>query len=145
MWLLRKRAPARMEALVLYDGECGLCNHFVRYVIARDITGIFSFAALQSDLGGECLRRHGLDAMGTTSIVVIDGGAAYLRSDAVLRVVTRLPGAMRLLVLGRVVPRLLRDMLYDLVAAHRHRVWTADTCVLPPPPLRERFRAAHRT
>lgn len=131
--------------LILYDGVCGLCNGFVRFVLRRDRAGVFRFAALQSDLGRGILTRAGLDPDSLTSIVLVQdygtGGERLLaKSAACLFVCGRLPWFWRLFTVCGIVPRALRDFGYDWVARHRYR-WFGryDACPLPSAEHRTRF------
>ena len=129
-----------MTGTILFDGVCNLCNGFVRFVIARDPAARFRFAALTSPAAIEALRRAGAAPPVPDSIVLIEDGKAYFRSDAALRIARRLrfpwPAACAL----ALVPRALRDGLYDVIAARRYR-WFGrrEACMVPTPELRGRF------
>jgi predicted DCC family thiol-disulfide oxidoreductase YuxK len=131
--------------VILYDGVCGLCNRLNRFVLARDPTGRFRFAALQSTLAGEILARHGRDPRDLDTLYLVLGhgrpGERLLeRSDAVLWILRELGGAWRAAGLLRAVPRRLRDLGYDLVARTRYRLFGRyDACPLPDPRHRARF------
>jgi predicted DCC family thiol-disulfide oxidoreductase YuxK len=128
------------ELIVLYDGVCGLCTRSVRFIIRRDRAAAFRFASLQSGTGRELCRRHGLDEDALDTMVLIDSGTAYTRSDAVVRVARRLDGVWKVGALGRLVPRPIREWLYRIVARHRYR-WFGQraACWLPSADLRSRF------
>lgn len=125
--------------VVLFDGVCNLCNGVVRWIFARDPEGIFRFAPLQGDFA-----RQQLEAIGSRpsldSIVLIVDGKAFVCSDAVLGIASRLRPPWRwMATLGR-VPRPLRDFVYRCVARSRYRLWgKREACTMPPPGLRERF------
>jgi predicted DCC family thiol-disulfide oxidoreductase YuxK len=125
-------------AIVLFDGVCNLCNAAIRFVIARDPHAHFQFASLTSETAGRALQ--GLSGPLPDSVVLVDEGRIYTRSDAALRIARRLtfpwPLAYGLIVL----PRTARDWVYDLVAAHRYR-WFGrlENCPVPSPAVRERF------
>ena len=126
--------------LILFDGFCNFCDASVQFVIDRDPQAIFRFAPLQSDTGVRTLRRYGLDAASLQSVALIEDQRCYLKSDAAIRIVRRLPWPWKLLALGVVLPRGLRDGLYDLIAEHRYRFWgRKEACRLPTPDLRRRF------
>ncbi|HTF19738.1 MAG TPA: thiol-disulfide oxidoreductase DCC family protein [Chryseolinea sp.] len=132
--------PLAGHVLVMFDGVCNLCNGFVQFVIRRDPGARFRFASLQSDFGHEQLRRHGLDPNTLHSVIVIDDGKMYQRSDAVLRVVRYLPGLWPMLKALVIVPRPLRDVVYNLIATSRYR-WFGKraVCMVPDPSLKSRF------
>jgi predicted DCC family thiol-disulfide oxidoreductase YuxK len=130
------------KATILFDGVCNLCNRCVRFVLARDPGEHFAFAPLQSLQGRELLTRVGLSADGRTSIVLIEGGRAFEKSDAVIRVLGGLSGLWPVLSLFRFVPRRLRDAAYDWIASNRYR-WFGQRadCPVPTPEQRRRFLA----
>jgi len=127
-------------AVVLFDGVCNLCNGSIQFIVRRDPNGYFRFASLQSEYGRALLREHGLDEADLFSVILVEDGKAYARSDAALRIARRLAGGWKAAGALRVVPRALRDRVYDLVARNRYR-WFGrrDTCMIPTPELRERF------
>ena len=132
--------------LVLFDGECNLCNGAVRWLIERDAEGVFVFAPLQSAAARDVLGRAGggmdLDR-DPGSIVFVDGEGVYLRSTAVLRAVRHLGFPYALLTVGLLVPRPVRDAVYRLIARNRYR-WFGrrETCMVPASGLAWRFLEA---
>ena len=137
--------PSDEAPLVLYDGVCGLCNRLNRFVIARDPAGRFRFAALQSSLAREILARHGRDPRDLDTLyLVLSRGRPDERllrkSDAVLWILRALGGPWRAAAALRLVPRVLRDLGYDLVARTRYRLFGRyDACPLPDPRHKGRF------
>jgi predicted DCC family thiol-disulfide oxidoreductase YuxK len=127
---------------ILFDGVCNLCNRTVRFVLARDLRERFVFAPLQSEKGRELLSRVGFPADGPASIVLVEEGRFFVKSDAVLRILAGLSGPWSVLALLRVVPRGLRDALYDWIAKNRYR-WFGQRaeCPVPSPEQRRRFLA----
>lgn len=130
--------PARV---VLFDGVCNVCNAAVNFIIDRDREGKFQFASLQSDAGRRLCRAHGLPEEFDT-IALIDGGEAYTRSAAVLRIAKGLDGIWPLLFSLVVLPRPLRDRAYRYFAAHRY-AWFGklEACRVPTADIRRRFLA----
>ncbi len=134
-------------ALLLYDGTCGFCAESVQFVLRHEgAARSLKFASLQSPTGVEIRGRHPeLDNI--DSVIWYEPGSGgtddviLVRSRAVLRVLRYLGGVWRALgVLGAIVPRILRDRVYDFVARHRHKlVRGAPVCVLPTPEQRSRF------
>jgi predicted DCC family thiol-disulfide oxidoreductase YuxK len=118
-------------SIVFFDGLCALCNRWVDRMLQRDERGVLAFAPLQ----GETARRlldlpSGRDP---ESLVLLDEGRLHTRSDGVLRALHLLGGRWRLLSRAlALVPRALRDRVYDTVARNRYR-WFGrrDTCRLP--------------
>jgi predicted DCC family thiol-disulfide oxidoreductase YuxK len=128
--------PTKMKSVVLFDGVCNLCNGLVRFLLARDRKGRFQFASLQSPAAHRLLGN----SAPVETIVLIEDGRTYVKSAAALGIARRLPFPWPLFYALIVIPRPLRDLVYDWVAAHRYR-WFGkrDSCLLPTPELRNRF------
>ncbi|MFC4543279.1 thiol-disulfide oxidoreductase DCC family protein [Halosolutus amylolyticus] len=128
------------DPIVLFDGVCNLCNGFVQFLVPRDTEEQFYFASLQSEVGTQLLADHGLPTDELESIVLIEGDDCYVKSDAVIRIATILGGIYALLAPFRVVPRSIRDGLYDFVAANRYRMFgKKEQCLMPTGDVQERF------
>jgi len=127
--------------IVLFDGVCVLCSRAVRFVLKRDRRKGFRFAAMQSEAGQKLLEQHGLPREGVDYLVLVEGGRAYTKSDAVIRIATRLSPFWRCWArLARLVPGVLRDFKYDLIARWRYRLFgKRATCMLAPPDAADRF------
>lgn len=130
--------------VLLFDGVCNLCAGVVRFIIPRDRTGRFRFAALQSEIGETRLRQAGLEIdlsdPANATLVLIEGGRAHVRSSAALRIAANLGGAWPLLATLLIVPRPLRDLVYRWVARNRYR-WFGkkDVCYIPDSDESRRF------
>jgi predicted DCC family thiol-disulfide oxidoreductase YuxK len=128
------------RSILLIDGECNVCTWTVQFVVPRDPEGRFAFAALQSPAGRRLLEQAGQPPERLETVVLLEDGAVHRRSSAVLRVVRRLSGAWPLLYALWLIPRPLRDRVYDAFAARRYR-WFGrrDRCLVPSPDLAPRF------
>jgi predicted DCC family thiol-disulfide oxidoreductase YuxK len=127
------------DGLILFDGVCILCSWRVRFVIERDVSAQFRFAPIQSSYGRALAERLGIDFENPETNAVIVGGRAYFKSDAAIRVLGRLPRWSWSGVFG-LVPRMLRDWVYDRVARNRHRFFgRTESCLVPTPEIARRF------
>lgn len=115
--------------ILLFDGICNLCNWAVRFVVERDGRGQFRFASLQSQTARRLLAVHGLAGAEVESVVLIEGEKIYIKSEALLRVMRSLSGGWPLLYGLIVIPRRLRDGVYDWLARNRYRWFgVSDSC-----------------
>ncbi len=128
------------ERVILFDGVCGFCHGTVQFILARDPGGLFHFSALQSKNAQVLLESHPEVPRDLDTIVLFESGQVYLRSDAVLRILSRLPGAWKWAGLLLEIPRPIRDLLYRAFAQRRYR-WFGklDSCPLPSAETRARF------
>ena len=131
--------------VILYDGVCGLCNRFNRFVLDRDRAGRFRFASLQSQYARRALQRHGKDpdALETMYVLVASGAGpqrVLSRARAALFVLGALGWPWRLMTVFGLLPTWLLDLAYNAVAGCRYRLAVKhDSCPLPDPAHRERF------
>jgi predicted DCC family thiol-disulfide oxidoreductase YuxK len=144
--LERVRASPPDPAWVLYDGTCALCDGAVRWLVARDRRRTLRYAPLRGETAAAVRARHpGLPDVDATFLLVEAPGSAgervRERSDAALAALARLGGLWRPAAeLLRVVPRPLRDGVYDAIARRRER-WFGRlaACRVPAPDERELF------
>jgi predicted DCC family thiol-disulfide oxidoreductase YuxK len=130
------------KPVMLFDGVCNLCSFWVRFAIARDAAARLRFAAVQSDLGQDFLRRRNLPTDVFESFYLIEEGRVYEKSAAFLRMVRHLRWPWPLLCAVWIVPRPLRDWLYDRIARNRYRLFgRRDSCLMPSPEVAGRFLA----
>jgi len=133
-------AIAHGRPVVLFDGICNLCSGSVQFAIARDPAATLRFAAIQSPLGQDFLRRRGLPTDDFETFYLIDEGRIFEKSSAFLRMVAYLRWPWPVLRVMQVVPRPLRDWLYDRIARNRYRLFgQRETCLLPTPEIAGRF------
>ena len=131
--------------LVLYDGVCGLCNWLLQFLFKHDRRAVFSFASLQSATGRATVARWGGNPDELSSFYVVADfrtphARVLTRSDAALFVVGKLPWPWKAMRAGVVVPRPLRNRLYDAIARSRYRVFGRyDQCLIPSEDIRRRF------
>jgi predicted DCC family thiol-disulfide oxidoreductase YuxK len=126
--------------VLLFDGVCNLCNGAVQFVIRHDPAERFRFAPLQSDAARRLCADCDAEATDLDTVVLVEGGECYVRSDAALRTARHLTFPYALLWAFRVVPRPVRDAVYDLVAEYRYDVFgRREECMVPSPALEERF------
>lgn len=130
---------AKLERVIVFDGICNWCNAWVDFTMARD-RGRFHFATLQSEKGQQLLTLVGLPAQDFETFVLLERGRVFTKSTAALKIVRQLSGGWPILSIFVLVPRRLRDSLYDVVARHRYRLMgTASTCRVPSTTERDRF------
>jgi predicted DCC family thiol-disulfide oxidoreductase YuxK len=128
------------QPTILFDGVCNFCNNAVNFVIKRDKKSIVKFAPLQRDAGLQLLKQYNLPTDDMKSFVFIDDGVAYTQSTAAIKVCKYLSGAWPLCKVFIIVPKFIRDGLYNWVAKNRYK-WFGqkETCMIPTPDVRARF------
>lgn len=129
-----------MQRIVLFDGDCNFCDTSVQFIIKRDPYAYFQFASLQSEKGQDFVKQYHIPET-VDSLVLIENHKAYTQSTAALRIAKKLDGLWHLLFLCILIPRPIRDGVYNYIAQNRYR-WFGkkeDTCAIPSPEMRKRF------
>jgi len=126
--------------VVIFDGDCGLCQSSVQFMLRNDPREVLRFAPRQSAAGQELLVRSGFADASPNSVVLVEGNRASTQSTAVLRIARYLRFPWNLAALFTIIPAPLRDTLYGWVARNRFR-WSkkAPACRLPTERERKRF------
>jgi predicted DCC family thiol-disulfide oxidoreductase YuxK len=125
--------------IILFDGECNFCNFAVQFIIKRDKKALFRFASIESNAGKEILKAFNV-SKNIDSVILVENNKCYYKSSAVFRICKKLNGAWKLLYCLILLPRLLRDYFYSIIAANRYK-WFGkkDHCMIPSPEIRKRF------
>lgn len=129
------------KKIILFDGVCNLCNGFVQFVIQRDQRDVFRYASLQSAIGQQLTAERKIDTEKVDSVILIEPGQAYyIKSDAALQIGRHIKGYRTLSKVLQLIPRGLRNIVYDLIAKYRY-AWFGkkDQCMVPTPELKAKF------
>ena len=129
------------QRIILFDGVCNLCNGSVIFVLQREKKPTFKFSSIQSQAGRELLILYGLPPDYTQAVILIDRGKLYLGSTAALKIGQQLKFPWSFLAsLGYIVPKFIRDWVYNQIAQHRYQ-WFGkrDICMVPNENLKARF------
>lgn len=131
---------ATSPPVVLFDGVCKLCNGSVNFILPRDRKGRLKLAPLQSDYGRAVLEKYGMHTDPMDSMMLLEGERLTVKSTAVIRISKYLDGAWPLCMVALVIPRFIRDFIYDIIAKNRYR-WFGkyDSCPLPDAKFEDRF------
>lgn len=128
----------KTKPIIFFDGVCGLCNGFVDFVMKIDRREKIFFSPLQSNTAKEMLAEEYTTNMST--IVFIHNEIIVTKSDAVIEVLKTVGGIWKLVTLFKIVPKLPRDLCYDLVSQNRYRLFgKKETCRIPSKKEFERF------
>lgn len=128
------------QPIVLFDGVCNLCNGAVQFIIRHDKKNVFMFASLQSEVGQKLLEQYNFPPDELRSFILINNGKAYTRSTGALKVAKNLNRLWFLLYGFIIIPKFMRDSIYNWVGRNRYK-WFGkkDECMIPTPELKARF------
>ena len=130
----------KKHPVLLFDGVCNLCNDSVQLVIKNDSKNIFLFAPLQKPEVISYLEKQSMDFNNIDSIILITSKKTYTKSSAALTVAKHLKGLYPLLYVFYIVPKPIRDIVYDFIAKNRYKWYgKKDNCMIPTPELKSKF------
>ena len=109
------------ESILLFDGHCSLCNAAVDFVLKRDAKKKLLFASIQGSEGQRVLKMYQLPPSYLETLVLVEQGQVYLGSTAALRVARLLGGGWPLFYSLIIIPKGLRDRIYQWIGTHRYK------------------------
>lgn len=121
--------------VLLFDDDCLVCNRSIQFLLARD-QGVFKFAALKSEYGQQVVVKHQLQHV--DSVIFVEHEKVYTHSTAVLRALRYVP-RWRVLSILRLVPRFIRDIVYNYITSNRHHLPMKGQCLFLTKEQRTRF------
>jgi len=128
------------KKIVLFDGVCNLCSKSVQFILKRDKKNQFLFGSLQGAYGQEMLKKYELPANEFNSFMLIEGDKLYTKSSGALRMLKHLGGGWGLLYVFIIVPKFIRDGIYNWIAKNRYKWYgKMNECWLPKPEWKTRF------
>ena len=128
------------DVFTVMDANCSLCAKGASWIARNDSPEQFRIIPLQSDIGRALMNHYGLDPSDPTSWLYVEQGRAYTSLDAFIRVGNRLGGRWKVFRVLRILPRAAQDVLYNLVARNRYRLFGhSDLCALPDPEVQKRL------
>jgi len=115
------------KIIVIYDGECGICNHTIQFILNNKPKSHIRFISFQSQIVTPYLKKYDIKDM--SSIVIIEKGRSFKKSTAMLLLVKNLQTSWRHLYYFIVIPKTIRDIVYQLISRNRHRfIKTQHSC-----------------
>ena len=132
--------PTTASPVVIYDGVCHLCNGSVAFIIRKEMQPVLKFAPGQSAFARNLLDSSGDAVFKNNSIILVDCGNLLFKSDAALRIAAYMRWPWSLLRFLRIIPRRIRDWVYDRIAANRYRLFgKSESCLVPDKSIQHRF------
>jgi len=128
--------------VIIYDGFCALCSGWARFVLRHDRRAKYRLLSAQSRLGRALYVHYGLDPDDYETNMLIEDGVARFKSEACIRMAEGLGAPWSLVICLRILPRSVRDRIYESIARNRMRfMGRRQACYVPEGRDRERLIA----
>ena len=112
------------KKIIIFDGECLLCNKYVEFITKYDSNDYFRFVALQNkEIISKILKDDQLIGDNTSIIFIEENNPVKRRSSAVISILSNLQFPFHLFSITKIIPRFLRDMIYTLIARNRYKIF----------------------
>ena len=128
------------KLILFFDGICNLCDSSVQFILKHDNKKKFSFCTLQSKVAKEKLQPFSIDIAKLDSLILYCDNKVFFRSTAVIKVALELKWYFKPMWLGFIIPKFIRDIVYNYIARNRY-LWFGkkSQCMLPTDDLKSRF------
>lgn len=128
--------------IIIFDGYCALCSGWANFVLRHDDRGRYRLLRAQSPLGRALYVHYGLDPDDYETNILIDQGRAWFKSEGSIRMAEGLGWPWKVAAMVRIIPRLIRDRMYEFIARNRLRIFgKRATCYVPDGRFEDRFLA----
>jgi len=128
------------DCVILFDGVCKLCNAWCKFILKVDTKQRFKLCSVQSPEGQSLLKYFNMPADHFDTMLYVEGRLYFDKSDAFLNIVKKLGFPWYLLCLFKILPKGIRNWLYDRIALNRYLLFGKyETCLLPSKENEHRF------
>jgi predicted DCC family thiol-disulfide oxidoreductase YuxK len=128
------------DCVILFDGVCKLCNAWCRFIIKYDNQKRFKLCSVQSPEGQKILEYFNMPTDHFDTMLYVEGKLSFDKSDAFLNIVNRLGYPWRILLVFKIIPKGIRNWLYDRIALNRYSLFGKyDSCLIPTKENDDRF------
>ena len=107
--------------IIIFDGECNLCNGVVGWLMKFAPEETFEFMPFQSPEGQRLLKKYNFPTTRLDTVILIDQNGPHIHSEGFLRIVAKIPKWKRVAALLAFIPRMLRDAIYKVFSQNRVR------------------------
>ena len=129
----------KQDSIVFFDGVCNLCNGAVKFLLNIDTKKKLRFASLQSPRA-EKILKHSVQTSTLDSIVYLKNGQEFKKSSACLEIAKDMGRFWQILYIFILIPRPIRDFIYDAIAVNRYRLFgKKNTCMRPSSSMKDQF------
>lgn len=128
------------QSIIFFDGECNLCNGFVRFVLLHEASKYYKFTSLQSNFTKQFFIKNNFNSQSIDSVIVFENNQFYTESIAAFRIINNLKWPYKLLICFNIFPLFIKQYSYQFIAKHRHKIFgKSNECWVMQPQFKDRF------
>ena len=125
--------------ILFYDGDCGICNLWIKVIIHLDEKNHLFFASFSSDLANNIFVNKQELISNPSTVVLVTDEHVYTQSTAILQALILNMKWKKMSFLLLYVPRTIRDILYFIISKLRNNILRNQYCYIPPEHVKKRF------
>ncbi|MCG8608354.1 DUF393 domain-containing protein [bacterium] len=130
--MIESMVTTEEEKIVFFDGVCNFCNRTVDFLFENNSKRNLMYSPLQSDFAKHFLSERQIRDATLHTVYYYTSGRVHKKSSAILRLCAQLKGFYPLFTVFLAVPPFLRDLVYDLIAKNRYKMFgKRDRCRIP--------------
>ncbi len=103
--------------IIFYDGECGMCNKFIDYLLRIDKKKLFYYSPLNGVKAKLLLPPSLIE--NPTTVVFVKNEVIFLESNAVLEICKTLGGLWSIFYFFKILPEFFRNKIYEQISKNR--------------------------
>lgn len=116
--------------IILFDGNCMLCNKFIIFIIKKEITNLY-FCDFNSRIANELLTKNNLSSVNKNTIYYISNNIILSKSKAILKIIGLINLRYKIVsLLLSIIPKSIRDAVYTIISKNRYKL-KFKTCYVP--------------
>jgi len=117
--------------IIIFDGECNLCNGVVGWLLKFTPKKMFKFVAFQSTQGQQLLIEYGFPTTQLDTVILVSNHKTHTHSDGFLKIIAKIPKWKRIAALLAFIPRIIRDTIYKTASKNRLKWFgTSSSCTV---------------
>ena len=110
------------KKIILFDGECLICNKYILFIAKNDKKDIFRFMSLQNKKTTQIINLT-KNKNYKESICLVENSNVKTKSEAIIFILSELNYAYKLAFLLLIIPKKIRDILYGFFARNRYKIF----------------------
>jgi predicted DCC family thiol-disulfide oxidoreductase YuxK len=129
------------KIILFYDGDCALCNKSVQFVIDHEKKSSHPilFCSLQSAYAKQILVKYNYNFNEMSTLVLLIDDDVFYKSEAALNLTKYFKTPYNWFIIFKIVPKFIRDSVYNYVAKNRKKLMKSSFCYVPSPLHKNRF------
>jgi|TARA_B100001094_G_C17967623_1_gene688657 predicted DCC family thiol-disulfide oxidoreductase YuxK len=118
-----------LKTIVFIDDDCIFCNYWGNFILKNDQSNSILISPANSSIYNELQNKYNLLPNPKETIILLHNNDIFEKSNAVIKIARLMKNWQSFLIIGYIIPRFVRDLIYDVIAKNRKSLMT-DSCVI---------------